>query len=90
MLLQATPLKDVKFGTPAPEVFRDWSAVALLDRAKQGKFGWCGQAAMIFQQACMTVGPEMCPSQTSQTFEADAIFIIGRLELTTNHGDSAP
>lgn len=45
-----------KFATPGPEAFRDWSAVALLDRAKQGQFGWCGQAAMIFQQACMAVG----------------------------------
>jgi hypothetical protein len=45
-----------KFTTPGPEAFCDWSAVALLDRAKQGNFGWCGQAAMIFQQACMTVG----------------------------------
>jgi hypothetical protein len=45
-----------KFTTPEPETFRDWSAVALFERAKRGKWGWCGQAAMIFQQACMAVG----------------------------------
>jgi hypothetical protein len=45
-----------KFTTPEPEAFRDWSAVALFERAKRGKWGWCGQAAMIFQQACMAVG----------------------------------
>jgi len=45
-----------KFSTPEPETFRDWSAVALLERGKRGEWGWCGQAAMIFQQACMAVG----------------------------------
>jgi len=45
-----------KFATPEPETFRDWSAVALLERGKQGKWGWCGQAAMLFQQACIAVG----------------------------------
>jgi len=45
-----------KFATPEPETFRDWSAVALLNRGKRGKWGWCGQAAMLFQQACMAVG----------------------------------
>jgi hypothetical protein len=45
-----------KFRTPEPETFRDWSAVALLERGKRGKWGWCGQVAMIFQQACMVVG----------------------------------
>ena len=45
-----------KFATPAPDAFRDWSAVALLERGKRGQWGWCGQAAMLFQQACLTVG----------------------------------
>jgi hypothetical protein len=45
-----------KFTTPEPETFRDWSAVALFERAKRDKWGWCGQAAMIFQQACMAIG----------------------------------
>lgn len=46
----------LKFGTPAPEVFSDWSAVALLARAKKGQTVWCGQAAMVFQQACHALG----------------------------------
>ena len=46
----------LKFGTPAPDVFSDWSAVALLARARQGQVVWCGQAAMVFQQACLAVG----------------------------------
>jgi hypothetical protein len=46
----------LKFGTPAPGVFSDWSAVALLARAKKGQVVWCGQAAMVFQQACLAVG----------------------------------
>ena len=46
----------LKFGTPAPDVFSDWSAVALLARAKQGQVVWCGQAAMVFQQACLALG----------------------------------
>ena len=45
-----------KFATPEPETFRDWSAVALLERGKRGKWGWCGQAAMLFQQACIAFG----------------------------------
>ena len=48
--------KALKFGTPTPEVFSDWSAVALLARAKKGQPVWCGQAAMVFQQACLAVG----------------------------------
>ena len=46
----------LKFGTPTPEVFSDWSAVALLARAKRGEVVWCGQAAMVFQQACRAIG----------------------------------
>ena len=46
----------LKFGTPAPIVFKDWSAVALLERAKNNEPVWCGQAAMVFQQACMAAG----------------------------------
>ncbi len=46
----------LRFGTPAPDVFSDWSAVALLARAKKGQVVWCGQAAMVFQQACLSVG----------------------------------
>jgi hypothetical protein len=46
----------LKFGTPAEDVFEDWSAVALLERAKQGQVVWCGQAAMVFQQACWALG----------------------------------
>ena len=45
----------LKFGTPAPDVFSDWSAVALLARAKKGQVVWCCQAAMVFQQACLAV-----------------------------------
>jgi hypothetical protein len=45
-----------KFATPATDAFRDWSAVALLERGKRGQWGWCGQAAMLFQQACLAVG----------------------------------
>jgi hypothetical protein len=46
----------LKFGTPAEDVFADWSAVALLARAKEGQVVWCGQAAMVFQQACWALG----------------------------------
>jgi len=46
----------LKFGTPAEDVFDDWSAVALLRRASQGQVVWCGQAAMVFQQACWSLG----------------------------------
>ncbi|MGA2066686.1 MAG: transglutaminase-like domain-containing protein [Thermoguttaceae bacterium] len=46
----------LKFGTPAPDVFSDWSAVALLARARNGQVVWCGQAAMVFQQACLALG----------------------------------
>ncbi len=46
----------LKFGTPAEDVFDDWSAVALLERAEKGQVVWCGQAAMVFQQACWTLG----------------------------------
>lgn len=46
----------LRFGTPAEDVFNDWSAVALLERAKQGQVVWCGQAAMVFQQACWALG----------------------------------
>ncbi|MGA2616359.1 MAG: hypothetical protein ABSF26_02040 [Thermoguttaceae bacterium] len=57
---RATALKKwvagaLKFGTPAPDVVSDWSAVALLARAKKGQVVWCGQAAMVFQQACLAV-----------------------------------
>jgi hypothetical protein len=45
-----------KFSVPEAETFRDWSAVALLERGRRGKWGWCGQSAMIFQQACMSAG----------------------------------
>ena len=60
-LERATVLKKwvggvLKFGTPASNVFSDWSAVALLDLVKKGQVTWCGQAAMIFQQACLAVG----------------------------------
>jgi hypothetical protein len=48
--------RALKFGTPAPDVFSDWSAVALLERAKKGQVVWCGQAAMVFQQACLAMG----------------------------------
>jgi hypothetical protein len=46
----------LKFGTPAEDVFEDWSAIALLARAKKGQVVWCGQAAMVFQQACWALG----------------------------------
>jgi hypothetical protein len=44
------------FGTPDDDVFSDWSAVALLERATRGQVVWCGQAAMVFQQACWALG----------------------------------
>jgi hypothetical protein len=46
----------LKFGTPTDDVFEDWSAVALLERAQEGQVVWCGQAAMVFQQACWALG----------------------------------
>ena len=46
----------LKFGTPAPRCFATGAAVALLARAKRGEVVWCGQAAMVFQQACLAVG----------------------------------
>ena len=60
-LARALALKDwvvgaVKFGTPTPEVYRDWSAIALLDRIKNGEVIFCGQCATIFQQACVAFG----------------------------------
>ena len=48
--------KSLQFGKPGPEAFSDWSATALLDRVKRGEKVWCGQCAMVFQQACMAVG----------------------------------
>jgi len=43
-------------GRPAPKVFKDWSAIALLEGAKRNETVWCGQAAMVFQQACISLG----------------------------------
>jgi len=59
-LKRALALKEwvsgaLKFGTPAEDVFSDWSAVALLRRAREGQVVWCGQAAMVFQQACWSL-----------------------------------
>jgi len=56
LVLKQWVAKALKFGTPAEDVFDDWSAVALLDRAKKGQVVWCGQAAMVFQQACWALG----------------------------------
>ena len=56
LILKTWVAGALKFGYPAPEVFSDWSAVALLDRAKNGQKVWCGQAAMVFQQACLVMG----------------------------------
>ena len=55
-LLEKWVAGNLKFGTPAPDVFNDWSTVALLGRVKKGQVVWCGQAAMIFQQACLAMG----------------------------------
>ncbi len=46
----------LKFGMPSPEVYKDWSAIALLERVKRGQRVFCGQCAMVFQQACMSIG----------------------------------
>ncbi len=54
--LKAWVARALVFGTPADDVFSDWSAVALLERAKRGQVVWCGQAAMVFQQACWALG----------------------------------
>jgi hypothetical protein len=48
--------KTLKFGKPGEEVFSDWSAIALLNRVKRKETVWCGQCAMVFQQACMAIG----------------------------------
>ncbi len=56
VVLKSWVSRALKFGTPAEDVFSDWSAVALLERARQGQVVWCGQAAMVFQQACLAVG----------------------------------
>ncbi len=56
LVLKAWVAKALKFGTPAEDVFDDWSAVALLERAEKGQVVWCGQAAMVFQQACWALG----------------------------------
>jgi len=56
LILKKWVVGALKFGRPAPEVFSDWSAVALLERVKKGRKVWCGQAAMVFQQACMAMG----------------------------------
>lgn len=56
LLLKKWVAGALKFGTPAEDVFDDWSAVALLERAKKGQVVWCGQAAMVFQQACWALG----------------------------------
>ena len=44
------------FGHPEPDMFSDWSAVAILEKYERGERGWCGQFAMVFQQACMAMG----------------------------------
>jgi hypothetical protein len=44
------------FGRPAPKVFKDWSALSLLEGAKRKETVWCGQAAMVVQQACIALG----------------------------------
>lgn len=54
--LKAWAAKALVFGTPTDDVFGDWSAVALLGRAKRGQVLWCGQAAMVFQQGCWALG----------------------------------
>jgi len=60
-LERAVALKDwvnsrMTFGQPKPDMFSDWSAVAILERYERGERGWCGQFAMVFQQACMVMG----------------------------------
>ncbi len=47
---------SLRFGTPGEEVFKDWSALALLERSERGQAVWCGQAAMVMQQACLAMG----------------------------------
>jgi hypothetical protein len=54
--LKAWVAGALTFGTPQDEVFGDWSGLALLERARRGQVVWCGQAAMVFQQACWSLG----------------------------------
>ena len=46
----------MRFGQPKPDMFEDWSAVAILEKYEKGDAGWCGQFAMVFQQACLVMG----------------------------------
>ncbi len=46
----------LRFGTPSPDVFQNWSAVALLEHSERGHAVQCGQAATVLQQACMALG----------------------------------
>jgi len=54
--LKAWTFGSLVYGRPAPKVFNDWSAIALLEGAKRKETVWCGQAAMVFQQACISQG----------------------------------
>jgi len=54
--LKAWVAGTLQFGRPTPEVFSDWSAVALMEKIKAGQRVWCGQAAMVVQQACIAMG----------------------------------
>jgi hypothetical protein len=54
--LKAWTFGSLVYGRPAAKVFKDWSAIALLEGAKRNETVWCGQAAMVFQQACISQG----------------------------------
>jgi hypothetical protein len=54
--LKSWVVRSLKHGVPSPEVYCDWSAVSVLEKCRKGQGVWCGQAAMVFQQACMSIG----------------------------------
>jgi hypothetical protein len=80
--LKAWVSKSLTWGMPKDDLFSDWSAVSLLERARRGQPTWCGQAAMVFQQACWAVGiparlietgrpPNPCNHFTTEVFLAE-------------------
>lgn len=54
--LKSWVVRSLKHGPPSPDVYSDWSAVAVLEKCRKGQGVWCGQAAMVFQQACLSIG----------------------------------
>lgn len=56
LALKAWVVGALKFGAPSPDIYRDWSAISILDRVRQGEVVFCGQCAPVFQQACIAMG----------------------------------